>query len=452
MNYENILQRGELLMNPTVNALEKRVVSKTMMRILPFILILYIIAYLDRVNLGYAALQMNAELALTAEVFGLLSGIFFIGYFFFEVPSNMIMHKVGPKIWIARIMLTWGIVVILTGFAQTTTQLYILRFLLGVAEAGFFPGIILYLTYWFRNRERGKATAVLILALPIGGLIGAPLSTWILDNISWLNMSGWRWMFIIEGIPALILGVVVLFYMTNRPANAKWLTQDEKDWLEGELEAERQVSKKVNKVSKLEMLKDSKIWKLSLLYFAAYTGIYGLSFWMPTIIKSLSATATTNMEIGWLAMIPSLVGIPAILFVGWNADRTNEYKNHLLVCFLISVLGFIGCGFSSSVFMMVLMLAITSAGLYGFTGCFFAYLTFFFTDSTAPVGIAVVNSFAALGGFVGPMILGAVAFTTGMFIIAGLLVIGAITLMTLKLSSERKEAKLTSANIKTGTL
>ena len=436
-------------MNPTANALEKRVISKTMMRILPFILILYIIAYLDRVNLGYAALQMNAELALTAEVFGLLSGIFFIGYFFFEVPSNMIMHKIGPKIWIARIMLTWGIVVILTGFAQTTTHLYILRFLLGVAEAGFFPGVILYLTYWFRNRERGKATAVLLLALPIGGLIGAPLSTWILDNITWLNMSGWRWMFILEGIPALILGVVVLFYMTNRPANAKWLTQEEKDWLEGELEAERQVSKKVNKVSKLEMLKDLKIWKLSLLYFAAYTGIYGLSFWMPTIIKSLSATATTNLEIGWLAMIPSIVGIPAILFVGWNADRTNAYKNHLLVCFLISVLGFIGCGFSSSVFMMVLMLAITSAGLYGFTGCFFAYLTFFFTDSTAPVGIAVVNSFAALGGFVGPMILGSVAFTTGMFIIAGILVIGAITLMTLKLATERKEAKLTTANIET---
>ncbi|MFJ7825394.1 MFS transporter [Psychrobacillus sp. NPDC096623] len=438
-------------MNPTVNALEKRVVSKTMIRILPFILILYIIAYLDRVNLGYAALQMNAELALTAEVFGLLSGIFFIGYFFFEVPSNMIMHKVGPKIWIARIMLTWGIVVILTGFAQTTMHLYILRFLLGVAEAGFFPGVILYLTYWFRNRERGKATAVLLLALPIGGLIGAPLSTWILDNIAWLSMSGWRWMFILEGIPALILGVVVLFYMTNRPTNAKWLTQEEKDWLEGELEAERQASKKVNKVSKLEMLKDLKIWKLSLLYFAAYTGIYGLSFWMPTIIKSLSATATTNLEIGWLAMIPSIVGIPAILFVGWNADRTNAYKNHLLVCFLISVLGFIGCGFSSSVFMMVLMLAITSAGLYGFTGCFFAYLTFFFTDSTAPVGIAVVNSFAALGGFVGPMILGSVAFTSGMFIIAGLLIIGAITLMTLKLSTERKEGKLTRVNIKTET-
>jgi len=434
-------------MNQTTNALERKIVNKTMIRILPFILILYIVAYLDRVNLGYAALQMNAELALTAEVFGLLSGIFFIGYFFFEVPSNMIMHKVGPKVWIARIMLSWGIVVILTGFAQTTTQLYILRFLLGVAEAGFFPGIILYLTYWFRTRERGKATAILLLALPIGGLIGAPLSTWILDNISWFGMSGWRWMFILEGIPAIILGVFVIFYLTNRPTNAKWLTQDEKDWLEGELNAERQLSMKVNKVSKIDMLKDSKVWKLSLLYFAVYTGIYGLSFWMPTIIKSLSVTATTNLEIGWLAMIPAIVGIPAILFVGWNADRTSAHKSHLLICFLISVLGFIGCGFSNSVFMMVLMLVITSAGLYGFTGSFFAYLTFFFTESTAPVGIAFVNSFAALGGFVGPMILGSVAFTSGMFIIAGILVIGAITLMTLKLSTERKEELLKEVQV-----
>ena len=176
-------------MNPTMNEIEKSTLRKTMLRILPFILILYIIAYLDRVNLGYAALQMNAELALTAEVFGLLSGIFFIGDFFFEVPSNMIMHKVGARLWIARIMITWGIVVILTGFVETTMHLYILRFLLGVAEAGFFPGVVLYLTYWFRASERGKATAVLLLALPIGGLIGAPVSTWILDNISWYGIS-----------------------------------------------------------------------------------------------------------------------------------------------------------------------------------------------------------------------------------------------------------------------
>ena len=426
-------------MTQAINTVEKRTIRKTMVRLLPMILILYIVAYLDRVNLGYAALEMNAELSISAEVFGLLSGIFFIGYFFFEVPSNMIMHKVGAKIWIARIMLTWGIVVILTGFAQTTTHLYILRFLLGVAEAGFFPGIILYLTYWFRASERGKATAVLLLALPIGGLIGAPLSTWIIDNITWLNMSGWRWMFILEGIPAIILGIVVIFYLTNRPANAKWLNQEEKDWLEGELAAEQRVSVKRNSVSKKDMLKNMKVWKLCLLYFAVYTGIYGLSFWMPTIIKSLSEIATTNMEIGWLAMIPALVGIPAILFVGWYADKKNAYKKSLIVCFIISVIGFIGCGFSDSVFFMVLMLTFTSAGLYGFTGCFFAYMTFFFTASTAPVGIALVNSFAALGGFVGPMILGSVTFTQGMFVIAGILAVGLVTLISLKLASGTEE-------------
>lgn len=415
------------------NRIEKSTVSKTMKRILPFVLLLYVIAYLDRVNLGYAALEMNADLALTAEVFGLLSGIFFIGYFFFEIPSNMIMSKVGAKLWIMRIMVTWGIVIVLTGFAQSATHLYILRFLLGVAEAGFFPGVILYLTYWFRSSERGRATAVLLLALPIGGIIGAPLSTWIIDNIAWAGMEGWRWMFILEGIPAVLLGVVVLFYMTNRPADAKWLTNEEKDWLESELAAERKVSSSINKVSKLEMIKDSRVWKLSLLYFAGYSAVYGLSFWLPTIIKSLSVSTTTNMEIGWLAMIPSLVGIPAILFFGWNADRTGAHKPHLLFAFLIAIVGFIGCGLSSSVIPVVFMLTITSFGLYGFTGCFFAYMTFFFTESTAPVGIALVNSFAALGGFVGPMILGMVSLQQGMFILSGMLIVGAITLMTLKL-------------------
>ncbi|MEH6944041.1 MFS transporter [Bacillus sp. JJ722] len=423
-------------MNQSIKAIEKSTINKTMKRILPFILILYTIAYLDRVNLGFAALQMNAELALTAEVFGLLSGIFFVGYFFFEVPSNMIMHKVGARVWIARIMISWGIIVVLTGFVQSATHLYILRFLLGVAEAGFFPGIILYLTYWFRKRERGRATAILLLALPIGGLFGAPLSTWIIDNISWFNMSGWRWMFILEGLPAILLGIIVIFYLTNKPSNAKWLEKEEIEWLEDELAIEQQLSAKINKVSKLEMLKDLKVWKLSLFYFAGYTGVYGLSFWIPTIIKSLSETSTTNLEIGWLAMIPSLVGIPAILFVGWNSDRTNKQKAHLIICLLIAIAGFIGCSLSEGVFMMVLMLTITSAGLYGFTGCFFAYLTFFFTESTAPVGIALVNSFAALGGFVGPMILGLVPFTQGMFVLATLLFIGLIALLRLKLDKK----------------
>lgn len=430
-------------MNQSNQVIEKSTISKTMKRILPFILILYIVAYLDRVNLGYAALQMNTDLALSAQVFGLLSGIFFIGYFFFEIPSNMIMHKVGARIWIARIMLSWGIIVILTGFAQSATHLYILRFLLGVAEAGFFPGIVLYLTYWFRAQERGRATATLLLALPIGGLIGAPASTWIIDNISWMNMSGWRWMFILEGIPAIILGVLVIFYLTNKPANAKWLSKEEKEWLEEELQAEQHLRSKINKVSKLEMLKDSKVWKLALFYFTNYTGIFGLSFWIPSIIKSFTAQGTTNLEIGWLAMIPSLVGIPALIFVGWNADRTAAHKAHLVTCFIIVILGFIGCGLSESLTMMVLMLSITSAALYGFAGCFFAYMTFFFTESTAPVGIALVNSFAALGGFVGPMIFGMVgSVSQGMLILSGFSAVGLITLATLKLATKKEQLPL----------
>ncbi|RHW40081.1 MFS transporter [Lysinibacillus yapensis] len=417
-----------------IQSIEKRTVKKTMRRILPFILLLYVVAFLDRVNIGYAALKMNADLSLTAEVFGLLSGLFFISYFLFEVPSNLILHKVGAKLWISRIMVTWGIIVVLTGFAQSATHLYILRFLLGAAEAGFLPGIILYLTYWFRARERGKATALFFVALPLSALIGAPLSTWIIENISWNGLAGWRWMFILEGIPAVLLGVVVLFYLTNKPEQAKWLTDEEKSWLEGELEKERQLSAKLNKTSHLGMLKDSKVWKLSLFNIAGFVAVNALSYWMPTIIKSLSSSSTTIMEIGWLAMIPSIIAVPSILFAGWNADRTNTHKLHLGVSVSIALVGIVGCALVSSAPMMVLMLSITSAGLYSISGTFYAFLTFFFSESTAPAGIALVSTLSSLGGFLGPMILGVLNLTQGMFLIAGFLLISLITLFTLKLT------------------
>lgn len=434
------------------NLLEKRTVKKTMFRILPFILVLYIIAYLDRVNLGFAALEMNADLALTAEVFGLLSGIFFIGYFFFEVPSNMIMSKVGARLWITRIMISWGILVILTGFVQSATHLYILRFLLGVAEAGFFPGIILYLTYWFRERDRGRATAVLLLALPLGSLIGAPVSAWIIDNISWAGLQGWRWMFILEGIPAVILGVMVIFYLTNRPKDAKWLMDEEKNWLEGELAKERSQSVKVNAVSKRAMLMDSKVWKLALVYFANYTCIYGLSFWMPTILKNLSAEGTTNMEIGWLAMIPALVGVPAIIFAGFNSDRTGKYREHLIVGFIIAVIGFLGSMIMTAPLLMSIMIAFTSIGLYMFAGCFFAYKTQFFTEATAPVGIAIVNSVAALGGFVGPSLLGIFSVSSGMLFLSVLCGVAVVTLLTLKKTVKSEESQLVGKSAEEGSI
>lgn len=407
-------------------SVQESAIKKVMWRLLPFVLICYIVAQIDRINIGFAALEMNAELALSAEVFGLLSGIFFIGYFLFEVPSNMILHKVGARLWIARIMIAWGFITVFTGFAQSATHLYILRFLLGVAEAGFLPGILLYLTYWFRKKERAIATSILLLAIPIASIIGSPLSTWIMDVVHWGGLSGWRWMFILEGLPAVLLGIIVLFYLTNRPKEAKWLTKEERDWLEGELERERYEASLVNKARKRDMIKDSRVWLLTLLYFTNYTAMFGLSFWLPSIINSLSENISSNLQIGWLAMIPAIVGIPSNLILGWVASRNQSHRQMLILIFAVAVVGFAACGFATSSAMMIILLAFSAIGLYGFMGVFFAYMTFFFTERTAPVGIALVNSFASIGGFVGPMMFGLVSIQSGMFILFGLAVIGLV--------------------------
>lgn len=407
-------------------SVQESAIKKVMWRLLPFVLICYIVAQIDRINIGFAALEMNAELALSAEVFGLLSGIFFIGYFLFEVPSNMILHKVGARLWIARIMIAWGFITVFTGFAQSATHLYILRFLLGVAEAGFLPGILLYLTYWFRKKERAIATSILLLAIPIASIIGSPLSTWIMDVVHWGGLSGWRWMFILKGLPAVLLGIIVLFYLTNRPKEAKWLTKEERDWLEGELERERYEASLVNKARKRDMIKDSRVWLLTLLYFTNYTAMFGLSFWLPSIINSLSENISSNLQIGWLAMIPAIVGIPSNLILGWVASRNQSHRQMLILSFAVAVVGFAACGFATSSAMMIILLAFSAIGLYGFMGVFFAYMTFFFTERTAPVGIALVNSFASIGGFVGPMMFGLVSIQSGMFILFGLAVIGLV--------------------------
>jgi ACS family tartrate transporter-like MFS transporter len=220
------------------NVIGKQAIQKITRRIIPFIFVLYIVAFLDRANLGYAALDMNEALGLTSEIFGAVSGIFFIGYFLFEIPSNIMLNRFGARKWMARILITWGMLVVITGFAQNVTHLYILRFLLGAAEAGFFPGMILYLTYWFPAKERARAVALFMTAITCSYIIGAPLSTWIMDNVTWLGMAGWRWMFILEGLPAVILGIVTFYYLIDRPDDAKWLTKDEKDWLKNEMQKE----------------------------------------------------------------------------------------------------------------------------------------------------------------------------------------------------------------------
>ena len=414
-------------MNEVTISLEQRTVKKIMKRILPFALLLYVIAFLDRVNMGYAALEMNAELALSAEVFGLLSGIFFIGYFFFEVPSNILMERFGARIWITRIMLTWGLVVVLTGFVQSANHLYIVRFLLGVAEAGFFPGIILYLTYWFRSKERGRAYSLFLISMPLAGLIGAPFSTWILDHISWFSLSGWRWMFIIAGAITIALGIICYYYLTDRPRDAKWLTSEERDWIEEELENEKR-SQVTEKTSKLAAFKSPKLWSFAFTYFAVYTGVYALSFWLPTIIDSFSGQLS-NTTIGLIAMIPSLAAIPSMVIWGRFSDRKLDKKMYVILPMILAALGFAGTGLVSSPFAAIVLITFASMGLYSFTGPFFAMLSLSLSEKQAAVGIAAVNTLASLGGFVGPTILGYFDLMGGMIFIGVILVISFLPLL-----------------------
>lgn len=414
-------------MNEEINSLEQITLKKIMKRVLPFVLLLYIIAFLDRVNMGYAALEMNKELELSAEVFGLLSGIFFIGYFLFEVPSNILMERFGAKIWITRIMVTWGFVVVLTGFVQSATHLYIVRFLLGVAEAGFFPGIILYLTYWFRSKERGRAYSLFLISMPLAGLVGAPVSTWILDNISWFSFSGWRWMFISEGLLTIILGVICFYYLTNRPRDAKWLTNEEKEWIEQELENERAMNKE-EKAPKMAVLKNGKLWSFAFTYFAVYTGVYALSFWLPTIIHNFSGRLS-NTAIGLIAMIPSLAAIISMVIWGRYSDRKLEKKMFVILPMILAAIGFAGTAFVKSPIIAIVLITFASMGLYSFTGPFFAMLSMSLSKKQAAVGIAAVNTLASLGGFLGPTILGSFNLMSGMIFIGVLLVVSFLPLL-----------------------
>ncbi|GAB7386407.1 MFS transporter [Bacillaceae bacterium] len=422
-------------------SLEQRTVRKVMKRILPYVFILYIVAIIDRVNLGYAALDMNADLSLTAETFGLLSGLFFIGYILFEVPSNMILHRLGARIWIARIMITWGIIVILTGWVQSATHLYILRFLLGVAEAGFFPGIVYYMTHWFPPKERGRSYAVFLIAIPAASLVGAPVSTWIMDHISWWGMAGWRWMFILEGIPAVLLGIVTLFYLKDRPNEAHWLTGEEKNWLEGVLEEERRLKASAKQSSLKEVWKNADLWKFAIVYFFNYGSVYGMTFWLPTIINSLAKTLS-NTSIGLLAMIPSLIAIPVMVWWGRHSDRTGERRKHIQVSFVVAAIGFFGVGLAKNPWVAVFFLTIAAVGLFSFTGPFLSYLSLFFSESAAAVGIAVVNSVASIGGFIGPTIFGYFGRTGGTFVLCGFLLAGALLLLMFKQRSAPVETSL----------
>ena len=393
-------------------SIEKRTIQKLRTRIIPFIFVLYIVAFIDRINIGFAALTMNKELAITSQQYGFAFGIFFFGYFIFEIPSNLLLHKIGARIWIARILITWGIIAALAGLVRNVLELYSMRFLLGVAEAGFAPGMLLYLTYWFRQREQAQAVALFLSGLPVASIVGAPISGFILDHAHWFGMSSWRWLLVLEGIPALVCGLLTYFLLPSRPEEARFLTADEQQWIRAELAREEKGKLKEHQYSAMQTLANGRVWCLASIYFGMLIGLYTLNSWAPQLVKSLS-TRYSNSVVGLLVMIPNLVGLAGMVLVSRHSDRTLERRYHVAVLALAGGSAVISLRATHSAFFSVALLSLLAVGVYGFMGPFWALPSEFLTGFSAAAGLALVNSVGNLAGFVGPYMVGFLSQRTG---------------------------------------
>jgi len=401
-----------------------KTIQKVRIRILPFVFLLFVVALLDRVNIGFAALTMNRELAITSQQFGLVFGIFFFGYFFFEIPSNLLLHKIGARVWIARILISWGVVAMLTGFVHTVHQLYIVRFLLGLAEAGYFPGMALYLTYWFPQREQARALALLIAAIPVATILGAPVSGLILDHVHWLGVSSWRWLLILEAMPAIVGGVLTYFLLPSKPQEAGFLTADEKDWIRAELGREERQKLEQHRYSALQALASGRVWHLVLIYFGITTGNYALQSWTPQLVKSLS-TLYSNSMIGFLVTIPNLMGLAAMIMVSRSSDRKLERRYHVAIPAIVAAAALVLLDATRSPFYSLTLLCLLAAGVYSCFGPFWVLPCEFLTGFSAAAGIALINSVGNLGGFAGPYMIGTIATRTGS-LYAGLAMVGVL--------------------------
>jgi MFS transporter, ACS family, tartrate transporter len=393
-------------------SLGTRTIRKLHFRLLPFLLALYVICFLDRVNIGIAALTMSYDLGINSEQFGLLTGIFFLGYFLFEVPSNLLLHKIGARVWLARILISWGIVATLTGLVHSIPQLYLARFLLGLAEAGYVPGVYLYLTYWFPERERARAIAVFLIGLPVANILGAPLSGYILDRVHWLGIASWRWLLMLEGMPPILFGLLTYIVLPSRPCEAKFLAEDEKEWVQSELKGEEVKKAQQCRHSVLQTVTSGRVWYLTLLYAGLMIARYTMSFWTPQIIKSLSA-AYSNTSVGLLIAIPSLVSAVAMVLISHSSDRRLERKFHAALPVLAGAVALAMLGLTRSPILAVTLLSLVEVALCGFLAPFWAMPSDFLAGSAVATGFAMINSIGNLGGFVGPATVGLINQKTG---------------------------------------
>jgi len=384
--------------------IEKQTMDKVIWRLVPFLMVCYFIAYLDRVNIGFAGASMRNDLGLSASAFGGAAGIFFIAYFFFEVPSNLALDRFGARLWIARIMFTWGLIAGAQAFVLGEFSLNVVRLLLGVAEAGFFPGIIFFLTLWFPASYRARIVGLFMFAIPISTVIGAPISGFILNLEGFLGLHGWQWMFIIEAIPALVMSVVVFFYLTDRPKQAMWLTSQESQWLQDRLDAERATRERDGAASWLRSMLDPRVLALGLVYMGCNIPQYGLSFFLPQIVKAFGGLG--NIEIGFITALPYAVGAIGMILWSRHSDQSGERKWHAVIPLAIIVIGLVLAAMAPTAVLKMVFLCVAGFGFFAVLPVFWTLPTTFLSGAGMAAGIAAVNSIGNLGGYFGPQVFG----------------------------------------------
>ncbi len=431
--------------------LETRTIARVTKRLVPFLIVCYFVAYLDRVNVGFAALTMNKDLGLTAQAYGIGAGIFFLSYFVFEVPSNLFLERFGARKWIARIMFSWGLLSGLMAFIpqisaatgqSATTVFYVIRILLGIAEAGFFPGIIFYLTLWFPAAYRGRIIGYFMAAIPLSSVIGSPISGQLLNLEGFMGLAGWQWLFVIEAVPALILAFVVFFYLTDRPADAKWLPADQRTWLAQRLDDEFKARVAAKHFSVLQALGDTRVLLLAFVYFGAVASNYSLGFFLPQIVRDF------GLSFGWTGVvtaIPYVVGTIGMVYWGRHSDRTGERREHVALAALVA-----GAGIAASTLIddptgKMIALSIAGFGIFAVLPVFWTLPTGFLSGTAAAGGIAIINSIGNLSGFVGPFVMGKMKDATGSYAVGLLAVAGTVFLAMLVALSLPHEAKLEQA-------
>ncbi|MEC5407632.1 MFS transporter [Paraburkholderia sp. MPAMCS5] len=419
---------AELTASSDATSFEAKTYAKVAKRLIPFLMLCYLGAYLDRVNVGFAKLQMLNDLKFSETIYGIGAGIFFLGYFIFEVPSNIILHKVGARNWLARIMLTWALISASFVFVKSPTMFYILRFLLGVAEAGFAPGVILYLTYWFPAARRAKALSMFFMAIPLAGIVGGPLSGWIMHAFQGVHgLAGWKWLFMLEALPSLFLGFAIIAYLDNGIASAKWLSDDEKALLKRNVENDR--TQTTEHVSIRSFIGDRRLWLMAGIYFCVVLGQYGLTFWLPTIIRRTGVA--DPLWVGILTAIPYICAIITLPILGSSADKRRERRLHLAIPMLVSAAGFATLPMLGSVGASIVCVSVAAAGILASSSLFWALPTAVLGGMSAAAGIAAVNCFANLAGFFSPAIVGWLndltgKSTAGLIFISTAVVFGAV--------------------------